>query len=61
MDQTVRVSMEDQVRCVTTPMSRPTDGLHKAEHINEVTKFLGVRVTDIFKMNIQITSNNNTV
>ena len=53
--------MEDQVRCVTTPMSRPTDGLHKAEHINEVTKFLGVRVTDIFKMNIQITSNNNTV
>ena len=53
--------MDDQVQSVTTPMSRPTDGLPKAKHINEVMTFLGARVTDIFKMKIKITSNNNTV
>ena len=56
----IRVSVEDQVQSVTTSMSGLADGMHKAMHIKEVTKFLSVRVADIFKMKMKITSNNNT-
>ena len=38
-----------------------TDSLHKAKHIRDITNFLGVRITEIFKLKIKVTCNDDAV
>ena len=40
---------------MATPVGRLTDSLYKAKHINDITNFLGVRNTEIFKIKTKVT------
>ena len=42
-------------------MATFTDSLHKAEHISDITNFLGVRITEPFKIKIKVDRNDDAV
>ena len=46
---------------MATSASWLTDSLHKAQHIRDITNFLGVRITEIFKLKIKVTCNDAAV
>ena len=46
---------------MATPVGRLTDSLYKAKHISDITNFLGVRNTEIFKIKTKVTCNDDAV
>ena len=46
---------------MATSVSLFTDSLHKAKHISDNTNFLGVRITELFKIKIKVDGSDDAV